>query len=234
MSDLSSWVVGQSGTLRDSFPDVHHMVVVLDNGNNTYNVRRPGWGANRQLTSISNVNPDLAGQIHKDDTVVVGAYSGNPQQWAILSKAGFMLTDQVAADVGPTPVLVVFVQWARVGRLESWSRDTGDRNGSEEIFGEDVQGVWQLPTSLTKHTDGVVACARVAANRVWYLKLNTDWELHAVHFDAALSTETDPLGSRSWTLDSLQNQLPLTMTLQPLPDTELLDVYTTWCGRPPE
>lgn len=142
--------------------------------------------------------------------------------------------------IPPTPtVLAALLQWGRVGRIESGSRDTGDRNGTDETFPGDVLGVWQLPTFLHKFADGVVACARVASNRVWYLALETEWVLRALHFDANLSTETDPAGGRQWTLAGMTESLPLTMALHGLPldvdgALDQVDVYTTWCGRPPE
>lgn len=96
MSDsLARGVKRQAGAMRDSYPDVQTMVVLTNHRNNTYDVQRPGWGGSRKLTRITNVNPDIVGQISEDDTVLVGYYNGNPQQAAILSKAGFLMAAAV-------------------------------------------------------------------------------------------------------------------------------------------
>lgn len=207
------------------------MVVLTNHGNNTYDVQRPGWGANRKLTKITNINPDLVGQIGVDDTVVVGYYNGNPQQAMILSKAGFMFTAGVSdLTVAAIVYAISQLQWPRVGRIEPFSRDTTDRNGTDE-------GAWELPTELVKYADGIMGCARVANSRIWFLRLDVgegDWVLHVVHFDENFDDDEDTL-----ILDHpTSSMMPLMMTLQPVGVTEaqpdgadFVDVYTSWCGR---
>lgn len=131
MSELARGVKRQSGAMRDAYPDQQAMVVLTDHANNTYDVQRPGWGGSRKLTRITNVNPDIVGQISVDDTVLVGYYNGNPQQAAILSKAGFLLaaavTDAtVALGVYAKALPLTALLWAIHGHDEGRSRATGE------------------------------------------------------------------------------------------------------------
>lgn len=210
MSDaLSAWVVGQSGTLRAAFPDTETMVVTRDNGNNTYDVRRPGWGSSRQLTQISNVNPDLVGQISVDDTVLVGAYNGNPQQWAILSKAGYMLTAEVVGEI----IAVVSADWPVVGRDESRSRNTGD----------EAQG-WQIPPAFLRVDDGTAACAVILDERIHYLRVGDGSWRHAV---ALVDSSGPSVSHATWdTGVSATSRRPVQMTA--FEGDGVFDFVTTW------
>lgn len=174
MSDLARGVKRQSGAMRDAYPDQQAMVVLTNHNNNTYDVQRPGWGGSRKLTRITNVNPDIVGQISVDDTVLVGYYNGNPQQAAILSKAGFLLSKDI---VNGTPFILDLYRKGLPLTGVLW----GQRQAGERRLGStgDTEHFWRIPGIASNHPiaiNEIVGPPRVFGNRVilWVAGEETD------------------------------------------------------------
>lgn len=216
--------------MRQGFPDAVAMVVVTDHGNNTYDVKRHGWTGSRVLTAITNINPDIVGQIQVDDTVLVGAYNGDPQQWAILDRAGFMGSPD-ATDFTPaaSPAILALLDWPRHGRDENCQRDTG-----EETLLWDVTMLGVQNHTHPSSGGGPVGLARMVTGLVWFWqRRDSIWCLVAGSHNIA-----SPGSSPSYTVaaqlpaDPFSGTIgPVCMVMETAPNSEATDplyCYTSW------